>query len=371
MADISLSMSGLSVTCVSNAFIDNFMGQATGEYVKIYIYLLRCLEQEGEAFSIHKIAAKLGHTDLDVKRAFDYWEQQGMIRQERDVYGELTGICVLDPLTQGFSCTAPLSQQRPITISAAPTPVIMPTPEAPSVMRMSPEVMPDVRVPAAERRTIHDASYYDDDEAFSELLFMTETYLGHPLSSKDVDRILFWYDGLNMPADLVEYLITYCVDKGHNSLAYMNKIALSWADSGITTVEEAKSETSRHSEVYYAVCQGFGISGRSLAPAELKFIKSWESMFSDTGLIREACSRTILRTGKSSFGYADKILTDWHEHGIETLSDVESYDRNFAEISKKRQPAGHRMPAKSAAHNFSEREYENWEELEAKLLARK
>ena len=360
MADISLKMSGLSVTCVSNAFIDNYMAGATGEYVKIYIYLLRCLEQEGEAFSVQKIASKLGHTDLDVTRAFDYWEQQGMIRQERDPFGELTGICVLDPFTQGYDSTAHMSAQRPITISAAvgapaPASVEQSTPVAISGPMTAPAPLPT------------------SDEEFSELLFLAETYSGHTLSSKDIDRILFWYDGLGMPADLVEYLITYCVDRGHGSLSYMNKIALAWADSGIRTVEQAKADTSRHSEMYYAVCTGFGISGRNLTPAEMDYIRRWEDMFSDTDIIREACDRTVLKTGKISFGYADKIITDWHDKGIKSVEDIAGYDQAFAQKSQKqtnRQPVGHRLQPKDSFHNFTERDYNDMEAIEARLLAK-
>ena len=361
MADISLKMSGLSVTCVSNAFIDNYMAQATGEYVKIYIYLLRCLEQEGESFSVQKIAQKLGHTDLDVKRAFDYWEQQGMIRQERDAYGELTGICVLDPLTQGFNSTAPSAGQRPITISAASASMAVP-PVGMAASRQA-AVSPVAQAP-------RDLSFFEGDEDFSELLFLAETLSGHTLTPKDIDRILFWYDGLKMPAELVEYLITYCADKGHLSLAYMNKIALSWADKGILTVDAAKAETARHSELYYAVCTGFGITGRNLAPAELDYIHRWEAMYGNSDIIREACSRTILRTGKPSFGYADRIISDWHKRGVASFSDIEKYDSDFEKKKKKQKPVGHKA-AVDAFHNFAERDYEDWEELEAKLLAKK
>ncbi len=363
MADISLKMSGLSVTCVSNAFIDNYMAGATGEYVKIYIYLLRCLEQEGEAFSVQKIAAKLGHTDLDVTRAFDYWEQQGMIRQERDAAGRLTGICVLDPFTQGYDTTAPMSAERPITISKA-------------TEGISEDAPRDVAGTAASSAPIgvpHDISYYDNDEAFSELVFLAETYSGHPLSGSDVDKILFWYDGLGMSAELVEYLITYCADKGHGSMAYMNKIALSWADLGITTVDQAKAETARHSQMYYAVCTGFGISGRNLTPAEMDYIRRWEGMYSDVDVVSEAISRTILNTGKIAFGYTDKIITDWYENGVRTVADIEGYDKAYAgrmaQKTQRRQPAGHRLKTVDSFHNFTERDYEDMEALEARLLA--
>ncbi|MCR5099203.1 MAG: DnaD domain protein [Lachnospiraceae bacterium] len=360
MADISLKVSGLSVTCVSNAFIDQYMAQATGEYVKIYIYLLRCLEQEGEAFSVQKIASKLGHTGLDVKRAFDYWEQQGMIRQERDTFGELTGICVLDPFTQGYDQTAHMSADRPITISAAAG-----SKKTKREKAAAPAAAPVEEVRVAETRPM-------DDEAFSELLFLAETYSGHTLSPKDIDRILFWYDGLGMSAELVEYLITYCADKGHGSLSYMNKIAVSWADAGISTVEEAKAETSRHSEIYYAVCTGFGISGRNLSPGEMDYVRKWQKLFSDTDIIREACERTVLKTGKIAFGYADKIISDWHARGVADMSDIAAYDQAFTEKAaskQRRQPVGHKLQPRDSFHNFTERDYEDMEAIEAKLLA--
>ena len=46
MADITLNGSRLlSSTCVPNIFIDKYMTSANGEFVKIYLYLLRCMDQ--------------------------------------------------------------------------------------------------------------------------------------------------------------------------------------------------------------------------------------------------------------------------------------------------------------------------------------
>lgn len=44
MTDITLhTKSKSTVTCVSNTFIDEYMADANGEFVKIYLYLLRCI----------------------------------------------------------------------------------------------------------------------------------------------------------------------------------------------------------------------------------------------------------------------------------------------------------------------------------------
>ena len=51
-----------AVTAVSNTFIDEYMGTASGEYVKVYLYLLR---HEGENIEIPDIADALKEKGCD------------------------------------------------------------------------------------------------------------------------------------------------------------------------------------------------------------------------------------------------------------------------------------------------------------------
>ena len=45
-----------AATCVPNIFIDQYMTRANGEYVKIYLYLLRCFAQPSADFSLSGLA---------------------------------------------------------------------------------------------------------------------------------------------------------------------------------------------------------------------------------------------------------------------------------------------------------------------------
>ncbi len=78
--------------------------------------------------------------------------------------------------------------------------------------------------------------------------------------------VLYWLDELHFSTDLVEYLVEYCITKGHSSLRYMNKVALGWADAGIKTVDQAKDDAAAHSQIYYTVMKALGITGRNLVP---------------------------------------------------------------------------------------------------------
>ena len=63
----------MDVTLVRNVFLDEYMPEASGEFVKIYLYLLRCASGEKE-ISMGRIADIFEHTEKDVTRALKYWD---------------------------------------------------------------------------------------------------------------------------------------------------------------------------------------------------------------------------------------------------------------------------------------------------------
>ena len=69
-------------TAVSNAFIDGYMADANGEFVKVYLYLLRLLADEDKEFSVSFLADKLNNTEKDVVRALCYWEKLNLLQLE-------------------------------------------------------------------------------------------------------------------------------------------------------------------------------------------------------------------------------------------------------------------------------------------------
>ena len=78
MSNISLSMSsGAKSTVISNQFIDKYMPKANGSYVKIYVYLLRCISDVSSDMSLSYIADRLDETEKDITAALKYWEEAG------------------------------------------------------------------------------------------------------------------------------------------------------------------------------------------------------------------------------------------------------------------------------------------------------
>lgn len=342
MANITLDGSGLlTSTNIPNVFIDKYMTRANGEFVKIYLYLLRCMNLNRQACTISELADIFEHTEKDVLRALAYWEKMHLLHLEYNDNHEVSGIHLTIP-----NHSAP-SQNDDGTPAAAHTPDKRPV-----------------------KYTREQLNAFQKDDAVQEVLFITENYLGRTLNPTDVQTILYWYDGLHFSTDLIEYLIETCISNGHTSLRYMEKIAFAWADSGIHSVAEAKKEHSLHQKDTYAVMKAFGISGRNLIASELSAIRKWTGSYAlSMDIIKEACRRTIAATGKPSFEYADTILTNWHQNNVHTLNDIVKLDmahQKSRSAAKSRESAG-RPAAANRFNNFPQRTY-NYDQLEKQLL---
>lgn len=103
------------ITPVKNTFIDHYMVQANGEYVKIYLYLLRCMNgpQLSSSLSINQFADTFDCTEKDILRALKYWENVGLLTMEFS--GEqLSSIFLTEPVStvagQSVSAATTLEQ---------------------------------------------------------------------------------------------------------------------------------------------------------------------------------------------------------------------------------------------------------------------
>ena len=334
MSDVFLRAAGAdTMTSVPNAFIDSYMKDANGEYVKVYLYLLRCLGDDSMDFSVAGMADALDHTQRDISRALSHWEKAGLLRLEYTADGELSGICLVEPVQPVMPKIIPIAQGRTSFATG-----------------------PDYTYSLDELQLL------GKDLDVQEILCVTERYLGRPLSATESNSVLYWYDGMDMSADLIEYLVEYCVEHGHRSIHYMNKVAANWAEEGITTVEQAKGTDAMFNGIYRIVTQNFGISGRSLTPPERDYLEKWSGKlgFSEE-LIGEACRRTIMKTGRASFQYADSILKSWSAAGVSTMDAVAKLDAAHKQVVKLHPAKSGSAPAsakKDRFHNFDERGYD-------------
>ncbi|MCR5452866.1 MAG: DnaD domain protein [Lachnospiraceae bacterium] len=398
MADINLHMNSVSnATYVSNNFIDYYMIQADGEYVKIYLYILRALSLNPTDFSISSMADTLGHTQLDIRRALNYWEQLGLLSVRCDSMGEICDICVNDPgMGNGAYNAAPSVSVTAGSMAVSLPGNMMPAGNVPGAIVTLPADMSGVRfnypvsqvsmpssVPSASaiKDTVSeplakapdysasDLDSFEDNHDVKEIIFIAERYLGRTLTATDMNTLLYWYEGLNMNVDLIEHLIAHCVDLGKTSMKYMNKVALSWADDNISTVADATARSNSHSAETNLILKCMGISNRNLTPVESDYVNKWfhEWNFSQD-LVAEACNRTIIAIGKPQFPYADGILKGWLNAGVSETSQL--HDADIARRKKYEATPKKNTSSANRFHNYTEESYDI-SSIESQLLKRK
>lgn len=395
MSLISLQNSSeLEVTILSNRFIDNFMPRANGEFVKVYIYLLRAVSSSPSSFSLEHMADRLFCTERDIFRALKYWEGEKILSLTYTTDRQLSGITLLEPFadaghmessassenifsTAGTS-SSPVSAQMAAGISQ---PVAL-TGSAPKNVSLSSSNSAVSGGTSSELSTSADyirsltpdhISELKQNEEVSQLLYIAEQYLVKTLTPTEMQKIFFFYDELHMSADLIEYLVEYCVSRGRKSMRYIETVALAWTRDGVTTVEMARDASSRFSKDYYTILKAMGISGRNPVENEISYIDTWRKTYGfDLELIQEACSRTVLSTGQPSFQYADKILSGWKRKNVHTLEDVRLLDAEHKKrqlekaVSRKKQPAA-QSQSNNRFNNFHQRDYD-FTEYEKRLL---
>ena len=323
-----------SFTTVSDIFIDQYMPKANGEFVKVYLYLLRATGSGAGIATISEIADHFSNTEADIVRALNYWASEGILQVQTGADGQITGINLCILAVSGIQA-AQSNIQSAVADNAAQNNSTANIQMQDSVVEKLKSQATDKPAPSQKEYTLDEIKEFRKNPDISELFFIIETYLKHTISSTDTNMVLYWLDELHFSTDLVEYLVEYCITKGHSSLRYMNKVALGWADAGIKTVDQAKDDAAAHSQIYYTVMKALGITGRNLVDSEVSLINKWVGEYGfDIELVKAACSKTISAIQKPSFEYTDSILANWRKKDVHTLKDVEVLDANFAKANK-------------------------------------
>ena len=332
------------VTVIKNEFIDKYMVNASGEFVKVYLLLLRYMQDNDSSLTISSIADCLNNTEGDVLIALSYWESEGILHMKNNKNG-ITEIVLGNNVRNkevSFKETSSISPEK--KPSAA-------VPKKAGAFKKSPEELKE----------------------FKSLLFIAEQYLGRTLSKTDIDLITFFYDDLEMPVDLIEYLIESCVENNHKSIHYIRAVGLNWFESNIKSVEQAKRETVGYGKNSYKIMKALGVNNRGPATSEEALIKKWLNEYGfSMDIVIEACNRTISAIHQPSFEYLDSILTNWYERNVHHLKDIVPLDNAHKANKEKKvettsSAANNNFKKPNNSNNFTSREYD-MDSLEEQLL---
>lgn len=215
-------------------FIDQFMTSANGDYVKVYLWLLK----NGNA-DIEEMADRLMLTEGDVKRAIRYWQDKSVLGRRKES-SAAKNAAVSEPAVK--PAAGPETPSRTAGNSGAKG-----LQDKAAAMEM-PGDAAQLRECYRGTRCTEILSRLAEDADFRDLLIIVQKYLLKILDERETQVFAYLYDGLKLPAEVLDYLVAYAVEHDHANIRYIEKLGTDWASVGVRDVKAAKRRTKQFEE---------------------------------------------------------------------------------------------------------------------------
>ncbi len=273
---------------VSNYFVDTFLCEANGSFVKVYLYILRHCDNQG--LKLSDIANSLNLLESDVIRALKYWHKQNVLSFSKQSDEDFSIEFLQFPPTG----VQPKAESEPNNLTKTVT-------------------QKQTSVPTAVSYTKSDINtYMKNNDGIRHMFLISEQILNRTLTDTDCKILFGLYDYLRLPIEVIFTLLEHCVSNGKDNMRYIEKVAYSWADKEINTLAKASMYVKEHNELvllFKKYKKMFKITGREFTNSEENYIKSWVLDLKLTdNVIEAAFEKTVANTGKIAFGYMDAIL---------------------------------------------------------------
>lgn len=301
------------IFAVPAAVVDNHIKLAGSAQLKVLLWLLRGGKGVFDAQSCSKA---IGLSPADCSDALQYWYATGVLLPKQEE--------AKDAAVQPSSVPLQIKQ---VAISQKETAVPVQEP----VVRPRP-VKPQMKEVIARQK---------ESSEFAYLLETASARLGRPVSQGDMETLLYLYDTAGLPVEVIMMVIEYAISEGKYHMRYIEKVALDWADRGITTIsaaEEYLCALDRRRQAWNKVSTALGLAqSPTIAESDAaeRWIYDWKT---NEDLLRLAYQKCLKATGKFKYSYINKILERWRLDGIDTVekaaSENEPSKRKGAEKKK-------------------------------------
>lgn len=327
----------LGDTPIENIFINDFMPMADGTYVKVYLLGFKYAHDRDSNIEVNNetIAKHLEIPLSDVLRAWDFWQDKGIIKKipKSDVnkydyevkflnlkqlyiknnYKPITSTTNIEQNTSGYVCTE------------------------------------------------EDLIEANDIVPINKMFNSIDYVMRRQLVPNEKKKVLEWIYNYNMNPDMIVKAFFYAIEKkGIRKINYVEGIIRNWYDDGITNVEALQQKFKKTDEKYYRyerVMNYLGLGKRLPTESEMEVIDKWFDKYRySLDVVLKACENSK-KTSNPSINYIDGILTSWYGKGIKEVDEIEEKDGPIKTEynGKKTYQRTTGKPVKTRFHNFEQR----------------
>ncbi|MBO7218239.1 MAG: DnaD domain protein [Clostridia bacterium] len=183
-----------------------------------------------------------------------------------------------------------------------------------------------VETPKPSREEIAMMGQSDENIVF--LLREAELKFNRPLRFTEMQTLVSLYADDGMDVAIILMIVEYAISEGKKAIGTISKIADSWINAGVDSLESASAHLERigrQKSAWSIVKKAFGLDDRKPSEKELLYSEKWvvEWGFKDEMLVA-AYNACVDANAKISMPYINKILEGWHTYGYKKPEDTKA-----------------------------------------------
>ena len=267
-----LNMADLTI---ENIFINEYMPEADGDFVKIYL-LTKSYADADKNISDDELAKQLGITKERILEAWNYWEEWGVIKKR--YFGD-----------EGrLDFGVEFINLKEMLYSAEPTAVATGNDSGITVTQVF------------------------GNEEINGLMEKIEKKFGRTLSTTDLQSIIKWIEDFKASPEVILKAVDYCIVKDKMNFRYLGTLIEGWTAQGLNTatqIDDYLEEYDQKFSRYKRVMKALGYS-KEASEEERRIMDIW---FDDLGFnmdkVLEASSKSA--GINNPFLYVNGVLKNW------------------------------------------------------------
>ncbi len=302
-----------SSTELPDVFFTEYLPEANGDFIKVYIYIL-FLSKYNTEIKINDLSKTLSLDFPTVQDAIKYWEEKGIIVKTIDGYS-LTNI-------------------QEIELSKLYTPKVTSSPE--DALKNSQN---QYRAKAIE----------DINKLFFQGVMSPSWY-------NDID---FWFTKYEFDEQVMIALFNYCHDNRALHRNYIQTVAEGWSKNNIKTFNDLDAyfeKQEKRSIIKKSIAKKLNLY-RNLTAYDEEYIIKWTENYNYGMDIIEIALKKASSNNNIRFEYIDKLLTDWHNKSLQTVDEVNTYLQSIKDKDKKTKQI------EKIAYEYTQSTFDNLESL--------
>lgn len=306
-----------SNTDIPDVFFTEYLTAANGDYVKVYLYIL-FLSKYDKDIKLNDLSKKLSLPLKTIQEAFKYWEDMGVLIKKHTGY-------VLVNLQE-------------VELLKVYSPKLTSSPE-------------DIKKNA--KNQYRAKAIENINNQFFQGIMSPSWY-------SDIDM---WFKKYNFDEQVMLALFNYCFDHSALHRNYIQVVADSWYKNNIRSfsdLDKYYEKQEKISSLKKSIIKKLGLN-RNLTVYEDAYVEKWAIDFGySLEIIEIALKKTTSKTN-INFEYLNKIISDWHERNLKTVSEIQEYLKE----SKQKQENIKDLKKQTNYNNSHQRNYDNFDSLYA------